>query len=258
LVIPGSLWLKSYRPADGKELWSYTGVSRVANTTPVAEGDTLVYASWNIGADSGSRIAMPPAGEFFAQNDASKDGKLTAAEIPAGPVRERFSQMDINRDGFVVPEEWEMMREMFAKANNAVIAIRAGAAGEVSEGQLAWTSTRSLPYVSSPLIHQGRVFTMKNGGLASCYDLKTGRKFYQDERVGAVGDYYSSAVAAGDRIYIGSQGGTMVVIRSGEALEVLARNDLGEPIMATPAIVDGVLYVRAGETLFAFADTGSR
>lgn len=254
LVVPGSIWLKSYAPSDGKELWTYTGTSRVANSTPVADGDTLVYASWNVGADSGNRITMPPATEFFPQNDKNGDGKLPPDEIPAGPVRERFSQMDVNRDGFVVPAEWEMMRQMFAKANNAVIAIRAGVRGEVSEGDLAWSSRRSLPYVSSPLAYRGRVFTMKNGGLASSYELKTGKVLFQDERVGVVGDYYSSAIAAGNRIFIGSQSGTLIVLDASETLAVLARNDLGESLMATPAIVDGVLYVRAGESLVAFGN----
>lgn len=254
LVVPGSIWLKSYAPKDGKELWTYTGTSRVANSTPVADGDVLVYASWNVGGDSANRITMPPASEFFPQNDKNGDGKLPPDEIPAGPVRERFSQMDVNRDGFVVPAEWEMMRQMFAKANNGVIAIRAGVRGEVSEGDLVWSSRRSLPYVSSPLVYRGRVFTMKNGGLASSYDVKTGKVLFQDERVGVVGDYYSSAIAAGNRIYIGSQSGTLIVLNATETLDVLARNDLGESIMATPAAVEGILYVRAGESLFAFGN----
>ncbi|MBI3867505.1 MAG: PQQ-binding-like beta-propeller repeat protein [Verrucomicrobia bacterium] len=258
IVVPGSIWLKSYEPRGGRELWSYSGTSRVGTTTPVAEGDWLVYASWNIGGDSGSRISMPPAEQFFIEHDADKDRRLSKEEIPAGPVRERFSQMDINRDGYVSPDEWEMMREMFDKASNGVFAIHAGARGNLGETNLAWRSTRSLPYVSSPLAHQGRVFTMKSGGLASCYDLKTGRAFYQDERVGAVGDYYSSAIVADGRIYIGSQSGMMVVLREGESLEVLARNDLGQPVMATPAAVGRSLYVRAGDTLFAFAGGESR
>lgn len=254
LVVPGSIWLKGYDPVQGTELWTYTGTSRVANTTPVADGDTLIYSSWNLGADSGSRVTMPPAEEFFVANDGNKDGKLSAAEIPAGPVKERFSQMDVNKDGLVARSEWDMMRDMFVKANNALIAIRAGGKGDITESHLLWKSTRSLPYVSSPLVQAGRVFTIKSGGLASCYELKTGRIFYQDERVGVVGDYYSSAVAAGDRVYLGSQSGTMLVIRLGDTLEVLARNDLGEPIMATPAIVDGRLYVRAGQSLLAFGE----
>ena len=105
---------------------------------------------------------------------------------------------------------------------------------------------------ATPELHEWPI-TIKNGGLASCYDLRTGKIFYQDERVGTVGDYYSSAVAIGNKIYLGSQSGIVLVLQTGETLQVLARNDLGEPIMATPAIADGVLFVRAGETLFALA-----
>ena len=252
MIVPGSIWLKSYAPSDGHELWSYTGTSRVANGTPVAAGDLLIYASWNLGGDASDRITMPSATEFFLDHDENKDGKLARKEFPPGLIGERFTQMDINRDGLVEPSEWEMMRAMFTRTQNALVAIRAGARGELPDSDLAWKRTRSLPYISSPLVYQGRVFTMKNGGLASCYDLKTGKVFYLDERVGVVGDYYASAIAWGDRIYIGSQSGTIVVLRSGETLEVLARNDIGESIMATPAIVDGVIYLRTGSALDAF------
>ncbi len=255
LVVPGSIQLKSYNPENGKELWSYTGTSRVANTMPGAEGDCLIYSSWNIGADPGSRVRMESAKEVFPSYDQNKDGKLSREEIPAGPVRERFSQMDLNLDGFVVPAEWDMMREMFEHTENALVAINAGGKGEVRDSHLRWKQTRSLPYVSSPLVYRGRVFTMKSGGLASCYDLKSGKPFFQDERVGVVGDYYSSAVAAGDKIFLGAQNGTMLVLRATDHLEVLAKNELSEPIMATPALVDGIIYIRAGESLYAFGSS---
>lgn len=255
LVVPGSIQLKSYDPKTGSEIWTYTGTSRVANTTPIAEGETLIYSSWNVGADASDRVSMPPSAEFFPAHDQNQDGRLAPSEIPSGPVKERFSQMDLNKDGVVTPSEWESMREMFAKAKNQIIALNSGVRGEVDASHVAWTQSRSLPYVSSPLVSRGRVYTMKNGGLASCYDLSTGKVLYQDERVGVGGDYYASAVSDGDRVWIGSESGTMVVLKAGDAFEVVARNALGSPILATPAIVGGVLYVRAGETLFAFGES---
>jgi outer membrane protein assembly factor BamB len=76
---------------------------------------------------------------------------------------------------------------------------------------------------------------------------------FQGERVGAPGDYYSSAVAAGGRIYIASQRGTLLVLdASGEKLSVLARNELEAPIFASPAILDGVVYLRTDKHLYAF------
>jgi hypothetical protein len=76
--------------------------------------------------------------------------------------------------------------------------------------------------------------------------------FYQDERLDAGGDYYSSAVAVGGKIFLASQKGIVLVIKAGDALEVLARNDLGEQIFATPAVLDGTLYVRTASALYAF------
>jgi outer membrane protein assembly factor BamB len=195
---------------------------------------------------------MPAFEEFARDNDKDKDGKLTKNEIPNGPVRDRFSQMDLNKDNLVTAVEWELMRAMFAKAGNAVLAIRPGGTGDITATHLAWKVTRSLPYVSSPLFYQGRVFTVKNGGLASCYDAKTGKPFYQEERLDAPGDYYASAVAAGGKIFVASQKGVVLVLASGEKLQVLARNDLGEQIMATPALVDGKIYVRTSGHLHAF------
>ena len=70
-------------------------------------------------------------------------------------------------------------------------------------------------------------------------------------------DYYSSPVAAAGKISVASQSGVVVVYRAGETLEVLARNSLDEPIIATPAIVDGNLYVRTKSQLYSFGSDGT-
>jgi outer membrane protein assembly factor BamB len=84
--------------------------------------------------------------------------------------------------------------------------------------------------------------------------MRTGKAGYQDERLGALGDYYSSAVAAGGKIYIASQPGVVVVYEAGDELKVLARNKLPEEIFATPAVVDGKLYLRTTEALYCFGE----
>lgn len=252
LIVPGSIWLRSYNLKDGGERWSYSGTSRVANSTPTAGDGLLFSASWNIGSDPGDRITLEPFSDFAKANDKDNDEKLTRDEIPAGPIRDRFNQMDLNKDGIVTPTEWQMMAEMFARAGNAVLAIRPGGKGDITTTHLAWKSTRSLPYVCSPVFYQSRLYTVKNGGLASCYEAKTGRPLYQDERLNAGGDYYASLVAAGGRIYAVAQSGIVVVWEAGDYLRVLARNDLREQVMATPAVVGGTLFVRTSGHLYAF------
>lgn len=252
LIVPGSVALVSYDPATGAELWRYTGTSRVATSSPTSGDGLLFTASWNLGGDSSSRVSMPSWAEFAPDGDQDHDGFLTKAEAPAGPIGERYSQMDFNKDERVTPEEWDSMAAMFAQARNAVLAFRPRGPGVSNTASLAWTSTRSLPYVSSPLFHQGRLFTVKNGGLMSAYEAKTGRVLFQDERLGVTGDYYASAVACGDHLYLASQEGVVVVLRAGDTLEVVARNPLGESVLATPAIADGTLFIRTVEHLFAF------
>ena len=255
LVVPGSIWLRSYNLKDGSERWSFTGTSRVANSSPCASDGLLFCASWNVGSDPGDRITLEPYEPFARQNDTDKDGRFKKEEIPAGPLRDRFSQMDVNKDGQVIREEYEMMREMFAKAGNAMLAIRPGGKGDVTTTHVAWKATRSLPYVCSPVLHDGRLYTVKNGGLASCYDVKSGRVLYQDERLDAPGDYYASLVAGGGKIYAISQKGVATVLAAGDTLKVAARNDLGAQVMATPAIVEGNLYVRTEAHLYAFGES---
>jgi prepilin-type N-terminal cleavage/methylation domain-containing protein len=252
LIVPGSIWLKAYNLKDGSERWTVSGTSRVPCSSPTAGGGLLFSASWNIGGDAGERVTMPPFEEFAREHDRNQDGKLTLDEIPAGPVRERFTQMDLNKDGGVTPAEWQIMAEMFAKAGNALLAIRPGGHGDITRTHVVWKATRSLPYVASPLYHRGRVYTVKNGGLISCYDAKTGRPFFQDERLDAPGDYSASIVATGDRVFVTSQNGVVCVLQAGDALNILARNKLGETVTATPAILGGTMYLRTGGKLYAF------
>jgi hypothetical protein len=95
---------------------------------------------------------------------------------------------------------------------------------------------------------------IKNGGLFTCLEARTGKVVFQEERIGALGDYYASPVAAEGKICVVSQNGMAVVLKAGDTLEVLARNDIGEPVIATPAIGHNRIWVRGAEHLFAFGE----
>ena len=254
LVVPGSIWLKSYSPETGDELWTYTGTSRVACSSPVAGDGLLFSASWNVGGDADSRVTMEPFGDFVRGLGKQEDVLLQKEDIPKGPLLDRFTQMDLNKDGRVTRVEWEAMRSMFARAGNALLGIRPGGRDDVTASHLAWKNTRSLPYVASPLFYKGRLFTIKNGGLASSYKAATGEVLFQDHRLEAPGDYYASPVAGGGRIYLVSQGGVMTVLAAEDTPKVLARVEFGEPVMATPAIIDDTLYVRTESALYALRE----
>lgn len=255
IVVTGTVWLKSYDLNNGQERWKMRGLARVANASPTS-GDGLLFASsWNIGADARDRLSLPLWAAFLTEHDKDKNGKLSKNEFPTGPLLDRFTQIDLDKDGFVIQEEWRSAEEIFAKAENALFAVQPGGQGDITETHLAWKQTRALPYVPSPLFHDGRIYVVKNGGMASCYEAKTGRTLYQEERLGALGDYYASPVAADGKVYFASQQGVVSVIKAGDDFQVLSRNDLDDPIMATPAIVDGTIYIRTAGYLFAFGQT---
>ena len=144
------------------------------------------------------------------------------------------------------------MAALFARAENAVLAIKPGGRGDITASHLAWKESKQLPYVSSPLYYEERLYTVRSGGLVSCYDAKSGRPHFQGERLGAAGDYYSSAVGATGRVYFISQAGVVTVIQSGDELKVLASHPLNEEVMPTPAFVDGKIYLRTAKFLYAF------
>jgi outer membrane protein assembly factor BamB len=252
LVLTGSIRLASYDPATGKELWTTPGLSRVANATPVS-GDGLLFASsWNIGADSSGRMTLPVFTDYLKANDLDADGKLTLAEFPKDDWRGRFTQLDADKDGAVTRAEWTAYEPVVSKAENALFAVVPGSSGDPARIEIAWKKTRGLPYVPSPVWYQGRIHVVKNGGMASAFEAKTGRELYLEERLGALGDYYASPVAADGKVFFASQQGRVVVIAAGDDLKILAVNDLKEPIFATPAIADGKLYVRTAGALYCF------
>ena len=146
----------------------------------------------------------------------------------------------------------ERAAQMYANNASRVVAVRPGGQHEVNQTHVAWSEHKGVPGVPSPLYYNGRLYTFQNGGIVFARNAQTGALVYSG-RTGAPGYYYSSPVAADNKIYIASEEGVVVVLDAGDQLNVLARNKLDGGIMATPAIVDGKLYVRTESELYAFA-----
>ena len=145
------------------------------------------------------------------------------------------------------------MKAGSAKAENVLIAVKPGGHGDISASHVAWKYGRGLPYVPSPLFYDGRIYLVRDGGMISSFDAKTGNPFYAQERLGAVGSYYSSPVAADGRIYIASLPGKLTVVKAGgEKPEILHQAEFGERIFATPVLVGDKLYLRTATKLWAF------
>jgi outer membrane protein assembly factor BamB len=168
-------------------------------------------------------------------------------------VRDMLQGADEDKDGAVSEQEWKKAEEVFESSDvPALMALHAGPCLK-NEQRVAWTYSRGIPEIPSPLCYDGKLFLVRDGGLLQSMDAQTGAVLYQ-ERIGVAGGYTASPVAAQGRVYLASQSGTITVIDAhSRSLKILAQNPLQEKISATPALVEGAIYVRTDKHLFAFA-----
>ena len=134
-----------------------------------------------------------------------------------------------------------------------IYAIRTNATGDVAKNPaaMAWKQDRSGNYMQTPLLAGGLAYFCYDSGVLSVFQLATGEKLYQQRLGGGTSGFSSSAVAGGNQIYITNEDGHTFVLAPGREYKLTAENDLGETVMATPAISGDVLYIRGGSHLFA-------
>jgi outer membrane protein assembly factor BamB len=108
--------------------------------------------------------------------------------------------------------------------------------------------------MASPVAVGDQLFVVKKGGLCSSFDLETGKAHWETKRLGNLGEYFASPVAGDGKIYVTGENGFVVVLEQSHSLNVLAKNDLGDTIIATPAIADGRLYFRTKEKILCIAE----
>jgi outer membrane protein assembly factor BamB len=261
--------IAGYALKDGAKKW-WLPLATEGTSTPVIVGDTAYVGA--SGSEPELRDSIPDYATLLRKYDKNSDGQVDTEEFPSDLAGRRridagttpgavvtFKQfiafIDSNKDSKVDKAEWDGIVGMITKPSPlplGTLAIHLGGEKQLGSSSIVWSEPRAVPEVPMALVYKDRVYTISNGGIASAYDAKTGKVLFRG-RVGAGGLYYASPIAAGDRIYFASDDGVVTVITAGDKLEVLANNDLGEPIFATPAVVNGYLYVRTTAHLYAFS-----
>jgi outer membrane protein assembly factor BamB len=139
-----------------------------------------------------------------------------------------------------------------------VYAVRETATGDLTLGAdatsnagVAWSHGRDGGYICTPLVYQGLVYIVKYQGILTVYDEKTGERKFQERLSGGTSAFTSSPVAANGKVYLASEEGHIFVLKAGPAYELLAQNDMGESVLATPAISEGALLYRTKDHLLA-------
>jgi outer membrane protein assembly factor BamB len=252
IVVAGTLRVIGYDLATGSEAWTVNGLSRTVCTTPVVGLDGILYvAGWSAGGDAGDRIRVEAFESIIAQVDKDQDGMLSEDELEGGAIKQRFSQVDRDNDNKLSRDEYEYFRGLFDKTQNVVLAIRPGAVGDASESHVVWRQEKQVPFCASPLWENDHIFTVRDGGIFASIDARSG-KVVKQGRLPATDEYYSSPVAADKKIYLLNQKGKLTVVSAQGTWQVLASADFNDDVYATPALVDGRIYLRTEHWLYCF------
>ncbi len=252
LVIAGSGRLIGYDPKTGREIWTCNTLLRTIMTSPVVR-DGVIYVAVQSYGDA-TRTLKHALLEWL---DTNQDGKLARAEVPK-EFHERFDRSDKDRNGTIEGDELDTAFQSPSNmigGGNTIQAVKGGGTGDVTATHVLWNLDHKTPSnLASPLLYDGRVYVVKSGGLSSCYDARNGSVLWEKTRLGNLGDYFASPVAADGKVFIAGRNGFIVVLEAGPELKVIARNDVGEEIIATPAIAGGRIYVRTRESLVCIGE----
>jgi len=256
VIVVGALRVIGYDAATGREVWTVRGLARISNQTPVlGDNDMLYITEWAPGGDATDRISAEPWKVMVERLDQNGTQALEVSELPNGPLKARFPQIDRDKDEKIVEAEYVWMREIFNTAQNAAVAIKLGGRGDVTDTHVVWRERKYLPYVPSPLYANGFLLTVKDGGIVVTRDALTGQTVKRG-RVPHTSAYYSSPVAGDGRVFLLSQRGGLTVLSQQANWSVLATADFAEEAYATPAIVEGRIYLRTTGHLYCIGHAG--
>lgn len=145
-----------------------------------------------------------------------------------------------------------------------IYAIKPGANGDISlkdgatsSESIAWSKQRGGPYMPTPVVYGDLLYTCSNQGVLTAYNADTGERVYQERLGGKGGAFTSSPVASDGKLYLLSEDGDIFVVKTGPKYELLSTNPVGEVMMASAAISDGLLIVRGVNHIFAFGESKS-
>jgi outer membrane protein assembly factor BamB len=249
VVVSGTYRIDAYAIDSGENVWWLGKQGTYPIATPVIANGMIFLAT------SGSdKPAYDPWDKMLAKFDANKDGKISPEELRTDPMyADHFGWADRNGDGFVSVGEWDaILKESVSE--HGLVAVRAGGMGDQTEKHLIWRYKKEYSNITSPLVYQGVLYTVKDGGIVTSLNPATGEVYKTGRSKDALEAYFASPVAADGKVYLVSNEGKVSVLKANAQWEVLAVNDLGEECQATPAIGDSSIYLRTAKALYCFSE----
>ena len=133
------------------------------------------------------------------------------------------------------------------------LAIRPGGQGDITDTHIAWSTSRGSPFIPSPVAYDGYLYTVNDmSSIITCFDAATGTVMWQQRLGRAIREGISaSPVVVDNKVFVTSDDGVTFVLKTGPEFELLHTNDIGAQTLASPALVDGIWYIRTVDELIA-------
>src|SRR5688572_10250361 len=257
IVVPESFQLSAYSVADGKRIWWVRGLACEMKSIASHDGEYLYVNGWGFPQNQpGAQIATIPFDEALKRYDKDGDKQVAKAEVTGSEKMDQmlsnaYEAFDMDRDEKLNPKDWEVFRSMMS-SENGLMAIKMGGEGDQTATAIRWRYTKPVPQVPSTLLYKGVLYMINDSGILLSFDPATGQVIKQGRLHGAIDKYFSSPVAADDKVFLIGQGGQVSVLKAAGDWEVIAVNELDDECFATPAIADGRIYIRTRSALYAF------
>lgn len=240
LVVLSSNGLEGLDMETGGTKWLVPGSQGLMIPVPVTDGKRLIATF------RGSEQPVFPTWEdTLSALDSNKDGRLVVEELVKRYEAESFGLADPDRDGYITGTEWNMLRTR-GVGEFGITSIN------LRDKSVAWRHKRGLPYVPSPILYSGTLFSVRNGGIVTAFSADTGAVTKEGRLPDAGGNYFASPIAGDGKIFLASAEGKVSVLKASPDWEILAVNDLGDSIQASPAAADRSIFIRTDSKLYRF------
>jgi len=257
IIIPESFQLSAYSVEDGKRVWWVRGLACEMKSIASHDSEYLYVNGWGLPQNQpGQQVKTITFAEGLAKYDKNHDGLIAKSEISGNEMMDKmlsgaFEAFDADRDDKLNEKEWGIFRAMLA-AENGLLAIKLGGQGDMTDSAIRWRYQKPVPQVPSTLLYKGVLYMVNDGGVLISFDPATGNVIKQGRLTGAIDKYFSSPVAADDKVYLIGEGGAVSVLKAAGDWQILTVNQLDDECFATPAIADGRIYIRTRSALYCF------
>lgn len=257
IVVPESFQLSAYSVETGKRVWWVRGLACEMKSIASNDGEYLYINGWGFPQNQpGQQVKTVAFSEGLARYDKDADHQISKAEAVGTEPMDKmlnvaFEAFDMDRNEKLDAKDWEVFRGMMA-SENGLLAIKMGGEGDQTATAIRWRYQKPVPQVPSTLLYKGVLYMINDSGILISFDPATGNVIKQGRLHGAIDKYFSSPVAADDKVILIGQGGQVSVLKAAGEWEVLAVNELDDECFATPAIADGRIYIRTRSALYSF------